>query len=427
MAPKSSRGIDLCDRFFNQPALISRDLADRLRAEYLANPELTAPDMQLEFDAKMFDRMLQGDRPYRMVGPVAVVPVTGSLYHRMNYQWRYATGYDFIAGMTELAEKDPGVKGIAYDFHTGGGQVDGAFESAARIKAAKKPTRAIINSSAYSAGYLLASATDKRIITQTGGAGSIGVVTMHVDYSKMLDDIGYDITFIFAGSHKVDGNSYEPLPDSVRARYQERIDALYSLFTNTVADYTGLSVEDVVATQADTFTADEALRLGLVDAIDDPQDALQAFVAELNGDNKRSLFMTTPTSNAEQPETQAEGAVTQAAMETAVSAAKTEGVKLGVTQERERTKAVLSSEHYVGREKMALKLLDTEMSAEQITGVLAEALAAPAAAAQSNAFEQAMESGNPEVGSGETTGAQEQSVADRMLASYGMASGQKLN
>lgn len=72
--------------------------------------------------------------------------------------------------------------------------------------------------------------------------------------------------------------------------------------------------------------------------------------------------------------------------------------KTAQAAERQRTKAVLGSEHYKGREALAANLLDTEMSAEQITAALA---AAPKGAAEANPMlEQLGKSGNPDLGTG---------------------------
>mgnify|MGYP000211262669 CR=1 FL=1 len=53
---------------------------------------------------------------------------------------------------------------------------------------------------------------------------------------------GVDITLIYSGAHKVDGNQFEALPAEVRQDMQQRIDAARRMFAEKVAMYTGLSV-----------------------------------------------------------------------------------------------------------------------------------------------------------------------------------------
>ena len=67
--------------------------------------------------------------------------------------------------------------------------VAGNFDLVDRIFAARgvKPIRAYAAESAYSAAYSIASAADDITVSRTGGVGSIGVVTVHADYSQALD------------------------------------------------------------------------------------------------------------------------------------------------------------------------------------------------------------------------------------------------
>src|SRR5690606_35412971 len=106
------------------------------------------------------------------------------------------------------------------------------------------------------------------------GVGSIGVVTSHVDMSKMMDDIGYKITFIHAGKHKVDGNSYESLKPEVKERIQARINELYDVFVATVARNRGLDEQAVRDTEALTFSPSEAMSKGLADSVGPLDDAV---------------------------------------------------------------------------------------------------------------------------------------------------------
>ena len=133
--------------------------------------------------------------------------------------------------------------------------------------------------SAYSAGYSIASAADRIVVSRTGGVGSIGgVVTSHTDRSAALAAAGLKITFIHAGKHKVDGNAAEPLSSGARARIQARIDGLMAIFVAAVVRNRSLSEEAVRATEALTFTATAAVENGLADEIGSLDEAVSAFV-----------------------------------------------------------------------------------------------------------------------------------------------------
>lgn len=434
----TTKTIDLRKHLLNKPLLMCQESAEAFAA--LAPESFLVEDGSVEADAMMFDIAFDSEnrrKPYKMVGSVAVIPITGTLMHRMNWSGYGVTGYPFIKTVFDMALQDKDVQGIVFDVNSGGGQVDGAFELAEHIfnQRSVKPSMAVVDAHAYSAAYLLASAAGQMTVPKTGGAGSIGVVTMHADMSKILDKMGVKITFIHAGKHKVDGNPYQELPKAVFNRIQARIDSSYSIFVDAVAKYRGLSTEAVRATEAQVFSADEALGLGLVDAVASPSEALMAFVAELNGDSQEKTAMATSNNAATEAGQQAADAggegktYTQAEMDAAVAA----GTEAGRKAEHERISAVVNGEHFKGRENLAKKMLgNANLSADEINEMLAESplVESAATAKGGNAFEEAMDStGNPNVGAdnAEPAGGGDEEGGSRMLRNYANASGLKLN
>ncbi|RWF97659.1 MAG: S49 family peptidase, partial [Mesorhizobium sp.] len=103
---------------------------------------------------------------------------------------------------------DPAVRSVILDMHSPGGEAVGAFETAALVRdlAARKRTVAVVNGMAASAMYAIASGANEIVTTETGIAGSIGVVLLHADFSRQLDRDGITPTLIHAGAHKVDAN-----------------------------------------------------------------------------------------------------------------------------------------------------------------------------------------------------------------------------
>lgn len=294
---------------------------------------------------------------------VAFIPVRGTLLNRFNGAYSSVTGYQAITQMATAAAADPQVRAGAMDVDSFGGEAAGCFECAAAVRAAfraaGKPLIAVVNSNAYSAGYAIAAAADRIVLIPSGGAGSIGVVTMHVDFSNSLAESGIKVTYIYGGAHKVDGNPYQPLPEDVRADIQARIDERYSAFVSHVAEMRGISEQAVRDTQARCYGAAEALSLGLIDEINTAPEAYTAFVASLPASaGSFQLEATVPD-------------IDQAAVAGA---------------ERARTKAIITSPEAAGRTALANKLaFDTTMDAETAVALLAAApvasAPAPAAAA----------------------------------------------
>lgn len=149
---------------------------------------------------------------------------------------------------------------------------------------------ALANDMNCSAGQLLASAASRRLVTQTARTGSIGVMMAHSNYGAALEKQGVEITLIYSGSHKVDGNPYSHLPGDVRETLQSRMDATRRMFAQKVSAYTGLSVQAVLDTEAAVYSGQEAIDAGLADelvnstdAITVMRDALDARKSRLSG------------------------------------------------------------------------------------------------------------------------------------------------
>lgn len=335
------------------------DPEDHRAAEQVRRNELC---MAFGFDGS------QHDKPFAFSNGVAIIPVSGTLINRFGGNWGFVTGYNFIRRQMNLALADDDVKGIVFDLNSYGGMAEGCFELVDDIYAARgqKPMIGVIDANCYSGCYAIGSAMDKLYITPSGGAGSIGVLTMHVDISEALDKSGVKVSLIYAGKHKVDGNPFGPLPDDVRADIQATVDRAYDTFVSTVARNRNLDAADVRKTEARIYRAEDAVAHGLVDAIAAPSEAVQAFFRELSGSKtQEELKMTVST---QKPGGVADDTPQASTVDTAALYAEARKA------ERERISAIMSCEEAEGRSSLASHLaLQTDMSVEAAKGILAAA------------------------------------------------------
>ncbi|MBR2813467.1 MAG: S49 family peptidase [Reyranella sp.] len=222
------------------------------------------------------------NKAYAQVGNVAVLKMDGVLVNSLGTvdPWCGMTGYDGLRTQLIAAMNDSNVKAIAVIGDTPGGEVTGCFDLADQFRSARevKPIWAIVDGMACSAGYALACSTGRITCSSVGYTGSIGVIAAHWDYSKFLDEAGVKVSLVYAGAHKADGNSYQPLPDSVRADFQAEIDAIYDQFVPVVVAGRGLADKDVRATEARSYLAKAAVDLKLCDDVMSPTDALLELV-----------------------------------------------------------------------------------------------------------------------------------------------------
>lgn len=371
------------------------------------------------------------DKPFAYADGIAYIPITGLLINRYRYAWSFLTGYNAVREMLQAAIQDDDVKGIVFDVNSGGGQVVGCFELAQEIyeSRAVKPSIAIVDAYSYSAAYALSSAASKVVLTPSGEVGSIGAVITHFDYSKLMEDYGVKVSFIFSGKHKVDGNPYEALTQAEVDAMQARVDTARKEFVDLVAKHRGLDTQTVYDTEADGFSADKALALGLVDAVQAPVQAVTAFFTELtSSQTTKEIYMTDKT----QAAATAEAGSEQQAQTAAATQTDANALQAARTEERERIKGIQTCAEASNRRTLANHIaLNTQLTVEEAVKMLAAAPeeAAPAAAAPAakNALEAAMEhtgGGAGVVAEGATT-EKTMTRAQEILAAQEVATGKK--
>lgn len=282
----------LAQRLFNTPLAIAPGkaevimaaLADRLGITQIArlNP---APGMMEDDDVVYSSPGRNGRSGYDVVAGVAIIEVCGTLVQKLGTlrPWSGMSGYDGIRQNFLTALNDPDVKAIMLDIDSPGGEVAGCFDLVDAIYRARgrKPIWSILNECAYSAAYAIASAADRIVVPRTGGVGSIGVIWMHMDWSKALTGAGFKVTFITYGETKADGHPEIPLSAEALARFQGDIDMMGELFVTTVARNRNISAKAVRDTQAATYLGAAGVSQGLADEVMAPDAAFRALLAEI--------------------------------------------------------------------------------------------------------------------------------------------------
>jgi signal peptide peptidase SppA len=234
---------------------------------------------------RAYEQAGAGNRIFDRIGPVAIVPIEGTLVHKGAFLGTSSGEMSYQGLQTKIAaiRRDPSIRGVVYEVDTFGGEGAGAFDTAEMMAelSAEKPTLAILNDFALSAGYLLASTARQIVLPDMGAAGSLGVITMHIDHSARLEKAGSKVTIVSSGKHKADGHSFGALPEDVKNRMQARVDSMRDLFAGSVAKYRGkrLSKAAALATEADVFRGEDAVKAGLADDVARPSEAFAQFVS----------------------------------------------------------------------------------------------------------------------------------------------------
>lgn len=280
----------LMQRIFNEPvailpqkaSVITAALSDRLgiTSFFAQNAAAESADEMGHEDYGQANKDM--DSSYAILEQCAIIPISGTLVQKTGTLSPYSgmTGYDGIRQNFLHALENTNVKAIVLDINSGGGEVSGCFDLVDTIYAARgeKPIVAILNESAYSAAYAIASAADVVTVPRTGGTGSIGVICMHCDYSEALEKAGLNVTMVTYGEKKSWGNQYEPIKTAALEKTQADVDAMGELFVAVVARNRGLSVEKIRAMQAGTFLGKEGVDIGLADELLSPHVAFMKLV-----------------------------------------------------------------------------------------------------------------------------------------------------
>ncbi len=269
-------------RVFNTPLMIDSKKLAAILAVLAPRLGVEPPGVEAALLTEQRTR-----KPYAVTDAgVAVIEVAGSLVNRafgMEAQ-SGLTSYEQLGNEILDAATDPNVNGILLRLDSYGGEANGAWDVAGLIEEAAriKPVWASVDDWALSAGYLLASATDRIWVTRTGGVGSVGIIAMHLDQSGWDAANGLKYTTVFAGARKNDFTPHEPLSDGARDVLISEVDRLYGMFVDAVARRRSANAQAVRGTEAGIFYGDDSVARGFADRVGTFREALAEMTATVS-------------------------------------------------------------------------------------------------------------------------------------------------
>jgi len=227
-------------------------------------------------------------------GAIAIVPVQGIIEQQTSWLGMLvgSTSTEELGKTIDSLVANSSIAAIILNMDSPGGSVAGVTEVTNKIFNARgsKPIIAVANSMAASAAWSIATAADTVYVTPSGEVGSIGVWMVHVDMSKMDEEIGLKYTLISAGKYKTEGNSYEPLSEEAREYFQSRVDGYYEMFVRDVARNRSVSTSVVKKDygQGRMFMAKDAKVVGMVDGVATLEDVIKNISTRISKRNLRS-------------------------------------------------------------------------------------------------------------------------------------------
>lgn len=253
----------LLSSIYGKPALISKE-GFQVVSGYLhsRNAELmTFPDDKAEVKQKAED-----------INGIGVISVRGPLTYRTSGWEAYCGGYSYEMLLEQAHELiESGAKNIVLDCDSGGGEAYGCFETANELRKMCDDNNVIlygyVDGCAASAMYGLICVCDEVIANPYSEIGSIGVLIALYNDSEHLKQEGYERIFITDGTEKVPFESDGKFREGFIEDLQTRVAELGDAFRSHVSTYTGLSTEELKATNAKVYSAQDALSIGLINKI----------------------------------------------------------------------------------------------------------------------------------------------------------------
>ncbi len=189
-------------------------------------------------------------------------------------------GSDTMVEQLQTALEDERIKAVVLRLNTPGGSAlasESIRHAVEVLREHGKPVVVSMGSMAASGGYWIASAADEIWASPATLTGSIGVYGIVPNISKGLQNLGIQTdglgTSKIAGGLRLDKPLSPELADSIQLSIQH----IYQQFTQHVAQGRGMSMSEVEQlAQGRVWSGQDALELGLVDALGDMDDAIQA-------------------------------------------------------------------------------------------------------------------------------------------------------
>ena len=240
-----------------------------------------------------------GEPSYMMTraGNVAIIDIKGTLTNTYRWYNQYygIVSYPEIKNAVIAAVEHTGVSSILLSVDSPGGAVSGISELSEflnNVKANHLPISTHVGGSMNSGGYWLGSIGEKLVGTRLSQVGSIGVISVHMEYSKMLKDRGIETTVIRKGKYKALGNPYEPLTPEAKDIIEKDMEVVYSEFIAVVATNLGVPESDVRENMAEgqVFWGLDAKRIGLLDEIGTLDSLVSQMHNDYNASNNGSQF-----------------------------------------------------------------------------------------------------------------------------------------
>ncbi|ABS08847.1 protease SohB [Shewanella baltica] len=252
---------------------LSEELEERkhgLKEELLSKKQFKAYEKQLKAEEKAKDKAADD----ASTGKVFVIDFKGSIDAA-----EVASLREEISAILAIAEKGDEV---VVNVESGGGMVHGyglASSQLDRLRQADIPLTVCVDKVAASGGYMMACVANKIYAAPFAIVGSIGVVAQLPNFNRLLKKHEIDYEQHTAGNFKRTLTVFGENSDEGRQKFQEELEETHVLFKAFVGKYRP-ELDLVKVATGEHWYGQQAIELGLVDAISTSDDVIMSLAAE---------------------------------------------------------------------------------------------------------------------------------------------------
>jgi len=250
----------------------------------------TRPDLQLTAEKTEDEFQVEGATQSE-TGNTAVILVSGKIMKMGGdpergemLAWFGLCDLDCVDSALNTALSDDSVSDILMVFNSPGGESTGIPELGEKISSSTKPIYAWSETQCCSAAYWLASQCNIVGMSPSASVGSIGVYSVVMDMTSMMEKNGVKAEAISAGKFKLIGADFRTMTAEERGILQAGVDGLHKQFKSAV---TGKRAVLPDAMEGLTYEGSAALENNLVDVV--VNDA-STFLQMTESENMKNLF-----------------------------------------------------------------------------------------------------------------------------------------
>ena len=186
-------------------------------------------------------------------------------------------------------KKHPSIQGVLLVIDSPGGSVSASIEVADMIRELGKdlPVVAYVQGSMASGSYYAGMYASEIVANRGALIGSIGVIFSGYNIAQLLENLGIQEQVLKKGAYKEVGTMSRQWSEQEREFLDSLLDEQYAMFVDDVKQARGhrLVQDSEAFAQGKVFSANTALKLGLIDTIGSLHDATEILKERANVSN----------------------------------------------------------------------------------------------------------------------------------------------